>query len=87
MILQPPLVGTFEKIWVCGGEGVYREALSHATCHRVYLTRIDAHFECDAFFPHIDDSRFKRITVPDVDPSVQEENGIQWEYQVWEKIG
>ena len=35
--------------WICGGEGIYREAMSLA--EELYLTQIDAEYEGDVFFP------------------------------------
>lgn len=54
-------------------------------CERVYLTEIMAAFDCDTFFPAIDQS-FDLIKNPDDIPvEVQEENGIKYRYLVYEK--
>lgn len=44
----------FPELFVIGGEAVYREALGHAD--RVFLTRVDAAPDGDAFFPELDES-------------------------------
>lgn len=44
-------------IWICGGQRIYEEALPLA--HRLYLTRVHATVEGDAFFPDWQ-SRFRR---------------------------
>ena len=47
----------FEKIFIAGGENVYREALPFA--ERLYLTEVYADvFEADAFFPNFDEKDF-----------------------------
>jgi len=40
-----------ENIFVIGGAEVYKEALCHKACHRIFLTLIDQSFDCDTFFP------------------------------------
>jgi dihydrofolate reductase len=44
--------GDAEEVMVIGGSAFYRAMLPQAT--RLYLTRIDAEFEGDAWFPEID---------------------------------
>ena len=43
---------TYEKIFICGGASIYREALSLAA--KIELTLIHRQYEGDAFFPEID---------------------------------
>lgn len=75
------------QVWVVGGQSIYEEALRLPQCKRVYLTRIDKEFECDTFFPEIDESVY-RLTddVPDVPKEEQEEDGIKYRYTVYERI-
>ena len=42
----------YEKIFICGGASIYREALVFA--NKIELTRIHRQYEGDAFFPEID---------------------------------
>ena len=42
-----------DKIFVIGGARLYREALSHPFCRRIYLTRIEGSFDCDTFLDPI----------------------------------
>jgi dihydrofolate reductase len=42
----------YEKIFICGGEAIYRQALGLAT--KIELTLIHKQYEGDAFFPEID---------------------------------
>lgn len=74
-----------EDIWIVGGHNVYKEAMQSRDCERIYLTEILAKFECDTYFPAIDAS-FQLIANPSNIPSdIQEENGIQYRYKVYEK--
>lgn len=56
-------------------------------CHRIYFTEIKGHFDCDAFFPEIDEKRFQKVPIDDEDiPSeVQKENGIEYQYFIYQR--
>ncbi|MDR0951776.1 MAG: dihydrofolate reductase [Oscillospiraceae bacterium] len=43
----------FPKVFVVGGESVYREFLDY--CTKLHLTRIDARPESDKFFPNLEE--------------------------------
>lgn len=71
-----------ENIFVIGGGKVYEQAIQHPDCAKIYLTQVDAIFDCDAFFP----SRFlqenfnlKESTAPQV------ENGLSFNFSLFEK--
>lgn len=73
-----------ETIWIVGGYGVYKEAMFTEGCNRIYLTEIRAKFECDAFFPEIPDN-FKLVPIDaDLSSEVQQENGIEYQYKLYE---
>lgn len=75
-----------DKIFIIGGAGVYKESMAMNDCQKIYLTRIDADFDCDTFFPEINDNLFKLIQDPDVPDEEQEENGIKYKYHVYQRI-
>jgi dihydrofolate reductase len=39
------------RVFVIGGAEVYAEAITRPQCRDIFLTRIGAVFDCDAFFP------------------------------------
>jgi dihydrofolate reductase / thymidylate synthase len=47
------------QVFVIGGGEVYREAIQHPNCTRIYLTRVEGSYNCDTFFPEIPGS-FKK---------------------------
>ena len=47
----------YEKIFICGGESIYRQAL--AVANKIDLTLIKGQYEGDTFFPEIDPSCWK----------------------------
>jgi dihydrofolate reductase len=44
-------------VWIIGGGSIYKQALDHPNCQRLFITRVwrtnDEPIECDAFFPEI----------------------------------
>ena len=42
------------NVWVIGGMSVYRQLLPY--CRRAYVTKIDADFKKDAYFPNLDEA-------------------------------
>jgi len=49
-----------ESVFVIGGAQVYREALQHPACQRIYCTQIvSPDFECDVFFPKIEEHLYE----------------------------
>ncbi|KAK2580382.1 hypothetical protein KPH14_006137 [Odynerus spinipes] len=83
-ISRPPLCEQVEKIWVIGGSSVYKAAMESPNFYRLYLTRIKKHFVCDTFFPKLP-ADLVLVEAPDVPDGIQEENGIQFEYKVYER--
>jgi dihydrofolate reductase/thymidylate synthase len=70
-----PSVETF----VIGGGEAYESALKESDCLHLYITEIDAAFECDTFFPE----------TPDFAPALFspwiEENGIRYRFTRWDR--
>jgi dihydrofolate reductase len=55
----------YEKIFICGGASVYREAL--AIANKIELTVIHKQYEGDVFFPEIDPSVWVKTDTADFD--------------------
>jgi dihydrofolate reductase len=72
--------GTIEKVWILGGCPVYQAAFESGLCRRIYLTRIQAAYECDVFLPYFE-HRFKKIS-----SSSLEENGVVMLLEVYEPL-
>lgn len=74
-----------ESIWVIGGHGIYKEAIDEKLCDKLFLTKIKKTFDCDVFFPEFSAKDYQIASHPDVPEDVQEENGIQYQFEVYEK--
>ncbi|BES97142.1 dihydrofolate reductase [Nesidiocoris tenuis] len=79
----PPYSDLCADFWLIGGSSLYAEALRHPNCHRLYITHVLKKFDCDTFLPAIP-AQFKAIKVDGVPEGKQEENGIEYEYKVYE---
>ena len=75
-----------ESCWIIGGSSVYEEALKHPKLDKVYLTKILKEFDCDTFFPSLDDKHWKIVEDKDVPADIQEENEIQFKYCVYQRV-
>lgn len=85
-VQEPKISQQIENVWIVGGHSVYKEAMASPQCHRIYFTKVMASFDCDAFFPTIPNG-FKQISNDeDIPEEVQEENGIKYQYQIYEKV-
>lgn len=50
-----------ETIWIIGGSSLYDEAINLPQCNHLYVTRINKHYDCDAFFPVINELNYEII--------------------------
>ena len=61
----------YQKIFICGGASIYREALAWhpkgCLADRIELTVIHNHYEGDVFFPEIDPSLWVKTNTADFD--------------------
>ena len=67
------------EIFVIGGEQVYTEAFRHSNIDKVYVTEIYKEFECDKFFPKINND-YSLIKVSDFN----KENDVYFRYLVYQ---
>ena len=75
-----------ESCWIIGGSSVYQEAMTSQRLKRIYLTKILHKFECDTFLLSIDLDSWELIKEDGVSEELQEENGINYKYLVYNRI-
>lgn len=66
-----------EILWVIGGARIYEELLPRT--HKLYLTRIEADFNCTKFFPKFEPA----FRLAEQGPE-QEDNDLTFRYEVWD---
>lgn len=71
------------RVFVVGGQSVYEQAIQLPQCIGIYLTRIESHFDCDRFFPPIDQSRFVVVRTLEIDTTPQTENGTSYRFYLF----
>lgn len=90
---DPEFEGLIDTVWVLGGAEVYRTALKSQFFHRLYLSRIQAVYPCDVFFPEeFDEDLFVRVSDDRICDSrvprgVQKDKatGVEFEVCVYER--
>lgn len=63
-------------IWIIGGSSVFEQALPYAD--ELYITRIDAVFDCDQFFPKFEDTFVFKQKNKDI-----RQNKLTFRYEIW----
>ncbi len=71
----------YKELLIAGGGEIYREALPVA--NRVYLTRVHATFDADAFFPELDTEKW--LLVSNQDFAADAKHAYAYSFQVWER--
>ncbi len=74
------LIRDEERVYVIGGESVYRAFLPY--CSRAHVTRLQAAPPADAFFPRLDELPGWRLADPG---QLREHEGVQYSFQIWER--
>lgn len=69
-----------ERCFIIGGASLYKEAIGRPDCDRLYLTEINAAFECDTYFPPFEE----RFELEDVS-SAQQEKGIEYCWKTYRR--
>ncbi|MCJ1314611.1 dihydrofolate reductase [Agyrium rufum] len=87
----------FGRVFVIGGADIYGQALALPATDRILLTKIEAEYQCDTFFPiTLDEEVASTWTRQDnatlstwvgekLEPAMQEDNGVQFELTLWVK--
>jgi dihydrofolate reductase len=70
-----------KETYVAGGGQIYAEAMPVAD--KIYLTRVHAIVEGDAYFPVFDVSRWELIS--NMDHAADERNAYAYSFQVWRR--
>ncbi len=70
------------EAFVAGGGEIYRALLPWAD--RVYLTRVEAHFAGDTFFPELDPAVWWMVSRED--HPAEDEHAVPHSFQLWERL-
>ncbi|MFH0951852.1 MAG: dihydrofolate reductase [Patescibacteria group bacterium] len=67
-------------VFIVGGGSIYKEAISHPDCHKLYITKIDKEYPADTFFPEIP-ADFKLTE----SSAVKKYKGIRYQFNVYSR--
>jgi dihydrofolate reductase len=67
-----------EDVWVVGGSEIFKQTLGIAD--ELYVTRVDATFGCDRFYPKFEEN-FELSSQSDW----KEQNGFRYRYEIYQK--
>ncbi|XP_046974882.1 dihydrofolate reductase [Vanessa cardui] len=74
-----------ESTWVIGGSYIYKAAMEHPNCGKIYLTEIQKTFKCDTFFPSIDKQLFQLVDEEGIQKERQTEGDIDYYFRVYKR--
>lgn len=75
-----------ESTWVIGGSSIYKAAMQHPSCGKIYLTEIQKSFDCDTFFPQIDKQQFHLVDEDEIPEERQVEGDISYFFRVYKRL-
>lgn len=70
-----------ESVYVIGGAEVFKEALAHPQCQKIYMTHILKCFDCDVSFPDFHSKFEESLRSPDFT-----ENATSYHFAVYQRI-
>ena len=72
----------YEDVWIIGGAQIYKQFLNSGKIKKCYITYIDREFQCDTFFPALDETEWKET---ERDQSYYSEYDCAIDFIVYEK--
>jgi dihydrofolate reductase/thymidylate synthase len=70
-----------DRVFIAGGGEIYKEAIKLPECSKIYFTKIKSEFDCDTFFPEIDEKVFFKS-----EGGSKEEKKIQFQFLEYQRI-
>lgn len=71
-----------DNLWIIGGASLYEQVLGFNAVDELYITHIDANFNCDKFFPQFDATEFNLQKQTEI----KRQNGFAYTYAVYKKV-
>ena len=83
MLALPDFKEKIETVFVIGGGQVYQEAINSPLCDAIHLTQIESDFECDTFFPSIDQTTYRVLA----STPYHREDGTEYAFLCYSRSG
>ncbi|XP_026200031.1 dihydrofolate reductase [Anabas testudineus] len=86
-LVDTELADKADQVWIIGGSSLYKEMMETPGPRRLFVTRILKQFDCDTFLPEISPDKYRLLPeFPGVSQELQEENSVQYKFEVYETI-
>jgi dihydrofolate reductase len=72
----------YKEAFIIGGGEIFNEAMTVAD--KIYMTRVDAELEGDAFFPAIDKTKWQLIS--EDSRAADAKHAYSYHFQLWQKL-
>ncbi len=72
-----------KEVFVAGGSDIYEQTIDLYHTRRMYITRVYANFEGDAFFPDIDPEKWELIDMEEYEPD--DKNKYPYAFMTYKK--
>lgn len=69
-----------DRVFLIGGMQLYQLGVVHPLCKRVYITHVQGNFDCDCFFPELNES-FKNVH----HSAVYTENELSYKHSIYQR--
>ncbi|MFD2583885.1 dihydrofolate reductase [Pedobacter vanadiisoli] len=78
-------IPTEEEVFIIGGESIFKQTLEY--CNKLYVTRIDASFQADSFFPKFDTiENWKEVMSCNKFHDIDEKHNYSFTFQVFKRL-
>ncbi|KAL8562064.1 hypothetical protein ACOMHN_031835 [Nucella lapillus] len=84
-VTTPSVSDQIDKVFVMGGGRNYNDCVDDSRLKRIWVTRIFGEFTANVFFPKFQ-HKFKRVKCDTLDESMQEDNGVKYQFELWERF-
>ena len=81
--IKTAMAADYKESFIIGGGEIFKESLQHIA-DRIYLTRVDAILDGDAFFPELDMQQWKMVSEDSRQPDAK--HAFTYHFQTWERI-
>ena len=73
-----------KELFIIGGGEIFKDTLHLA--NRAYITKIDQNFDCDTFYPELDENEWKCVSIKKPQENPDFPSKVSYTFQVWERV-
>jgi dihydrofolate reductase len=81
--IKAAVAADYKEAFIIGGGEIFKDSM-HSIADKIYLTRVDAILEGDAFFPELDTQQWKMVS--EDSRAADAKHAFSYHFQLWERI-